>query len=291
MIKFRVIFLIFINILLVLAFFLYYRYFYQPYQPKYSRVIESAPTIKISCSPQCLKLALLTDVHNSWDNLKKSVAIINKEDYDAVVFLGDLTSLGEEDNLNMGKKIFNTLKIPYYFIPGNHDVWSARRFGLAADAYWQAVFPPETAPACRSVNNFNLVFINNSDEQNGLSRENLFSLDTCLESTQSALIFTHEPLYHPVNERVMGQYSASVATQSAQLKDLLCQKKVKLVVAGHLHNFAKYFYACPDGYKLPMFVAGAISNERNFQPPRFLQIRFFEDDSFEEKEIVLSTQK
>lgn len=233
-----------------------------------------------------LKIALLADSHNSWENLEKAVEQVNQEDFNFVIFLGDLTSVGSPDEFKKGKEILEDLKLPFYIVPGNHDVWYARKDAKAHDFYFDQVFS-SNFPSCLEKDSFDFILIDNSNEQKGIGESDWYKLESCLQKNLESFVFLHEPVYHPASERVMGQYAAPVASQAAQLKQLFCDKKVKLVVAGHLHSFSKYFYDCEDGYKLPIIVVGALTTERNFQSPRFLQLDIFEDGRFEEKEIVL----
>jgi predicted phosphodiesterase len=244
-------------------------------------------------SPELLKIALLADSHNSWENLEQAVKQVNQEDFDLVIFLGDLTSLGSPEDFKKGKGILDNLKTPYYIIPGNHDVWWSRKNAKPHDYYFDEVFKDspyrskDCPCTCFQEKNLNFILIDNANEQQGIGKSDWQNLESCLQKDLPALVFLHEPIYHPANERVMGQYAAPVATQAARLRQLFCDQKIKLVVAGHLHSFSKYFYDCDNGYQLPMIISGALTNERNFQTPRFLQLTIFDNGKFEEKEILL----
>lgn len=78
------------------------------------------------------RFAFLSDTHigspngNADEDLRRTVNDINsKNDIDFVVITGDITELGTNEELPRAKKIFDSLKVKYYIIPGNHDVgWS-----------------------------------------------------------------------------------------------------------------------------------------------------------------------
>ena len=53
--------------------------------------------------------------------LRATVGVLNKEDLDFVLILGDLLNDGELKNLVSAKKLLDTLKAPYFIIAGNHD--------------------------------------------------------------------------------------------------------------------------------------------------------------------------
>lgn len=230
-----------------------------------------------------LQLAIFADIHSDWERLQKAVEKVNNsKSVDFVLVLGDLTKVGSIADLNRSKDILDDLNINYYVVPGNHDVWYSKRDGNPHDYNFVQVF--EDQPACFSENGFNFVFLDNSDEQEEIGSNHWLEIQNCLNKKEPVLFFGHIPLHHPANERVMGQYSSEAGVQAEILRDKLCNQKAKLSVAAHLHSFAKYDYACDNGYKLPMIASPALTQERNFQSPRFLYLDVFEDNKTEEKE-------
>ena len=74
------------------------------------------------------RFAFISDTHigspdgKAEEDLRRTVSDINsKNDIDFVVITGDITELGTNDELPRAKKIFDSLKLKYYIIPGNHD--------------------------------------------------------------------------------------------------------------------------------------------------------------------------
>ena len=74
------------------------------------------------------RFAFLSDTHigspdgKAEEDLRRTVADINnRTDIDFVVITGDITELGTDEELPRAKKIFDSLKVKYYIIPGNHD--------------------------------------------------------------------------------------------------------------------------------------------------------------------------
>ncbi|NQV41899.1 MAG: PQQ-binding-like beta-propeller repeat protein [Candidatus Marinimicrobia bacterium] len=82
-----------------------------------------------SSSP--LKFGWLTDTHvggsTGAEDLSIVVHDINKNDsINFVIVSGDITELDVGHNLELAKAILDSLTIPYYIIPGNHDLkWSS----------------------------------------------------------------------------------------------------------------------------------------------------------------------
>ncbi|MEO6547912.1 MAG: PQQ-binding-like beta-propeller repeat protein [Ferruginibacter sp.] len=78
------------------------------------------------------RFAFISDTHINVDNsvpsedLRRTVADINAmSDVAFVVITGDITEMGTNEELKMAKKILDSLHIPWYIIPGNHDTgWS-----------------------------------------------------------------------------------------------------------------------------------------------------------------------
>lgn len=83
------------------------------------------------CFSQEVKFAFLTDCHYSKgadrvDVLKECIEDINKaEPVDFVLFGGDITDFGSDEELASVKEIFDLLRYKYYVVAGNHDAkWS-----------------------------------------------------------------------------------------------------------------------------------------------------------------------
>lgn len=78
------------------------------------------------------RFAFISDTHigspdgKADEDLRRTINNINSNnDVDFVVITGDITELGTNEELPRAKKLFDSLKVKYYIIPGNHDVgWS-----------------------------------------------------------------------------------------------------------------------------------------------------------------------
>jgi outer membrane protein assembly factor BamB/predicted MPP superfamily phosphohydrolase len=78
------------------------------------------------------RFAFISDTHigspngSAEEDLMRTVRDINSmKDVDFVVITGDITELGTNPELKLAKKILDSLRIPWYIIPGNHDTgWS-----------------------------------------------------------------------------------------------------------------------------------------------------------------------
>lgn len=78
------------------------------------------------------RFAFVSDVHigspngSSEEDLRRTVRDINSlKDVSFVVLTGDITEFGTNKEIKLAKQILDSLQIPWYIIPGNHDVgWS-----------------------------------------------------------------------------------------------------------------------------------------------------------------------
>jgi len=76
------------------------------------------------------KFAQVTDTHfgamTGEDDLRRTVRDLNRQqDIDFVIFSGDITEFGSDEELKQAKQLLDSLALPWYVIPGNHDSnWS-----------------------------------------------------------------------------------------------------------------------------------------------------------------------
>lgn len=84
------------------------------------------------------RFAFISDTHigspngGAEEDLRRTVADINSmKDIAFVVITGDITELGKNEELKLAKQILDSLKIPYYIIPGNHDTGWSESGGLS----------------------------------------------------------------------------------------------------------------------------------------------------------------
>ncbi|MGK6350364.1 glycoside hydrolase family 9 protein [Parapedobacter sp. DT-150] len=80
------------------------------------------------CQP--FQFAHVTDTHvggaTGEEDLRRTVADINANpNLDFVILSGDVTEFGSDEELALAKRMLDSLRIPWYVIPGNHDTnWS-----------------------------------------------------------------------------------------------------------------------------------------------------------------------
>ena len=86
--------------------------------------------LPITLFSQNFKFAQVTDTHvggaTGADDLRRTVLDLNQQQgIDFVILSGDVTEFGSDDELALAKQILDSLSLPLYVIPGNHDSnWS-----------------------------------------------------------------------------------------------------------------------------------------------------------------------
>src|SRR5579875_2181714 len=95
-------------------------------------------TLFLHAQTKPFHFAFISDTHigspdgKAEEDLRRTVADINsRNDIAFVVITGDITELGTNAQLVVAKQILDSLKVPYYIIPGNHDTGWSESGGLS----------------------------------------------------------------------------------------------------------------------------------------------------------------
>jgi len=91
----------------------------------------------LAVASEPFRFALFTDLHISSKNLQPAEALVNavndvnaSKNIDFVLVSGDVSNLGDTISLKKAKQMLDKLKIPYYILPGNHDLkWNEPQAG------------------------------------------------------------------------------------------------------------------------------------------------------------------
>ncbi len=94
--------------------------------------------ISVSAQIKPFRFAFISDTHIgspdgvAEEDLRRTVSDINQmNDVAFVVITGDITELGTNAELMLAKRLLDSLKIPLYIIPGNHDTGWSESGGLS----------------------------------------------------------------------------------------------------------------------------------------------------------------
>ena len=236
--------------------------------------LSSAPTI--TPAPVSYTFAVISDIHSSYKNLQKALQRIKQDGGEFIIIAGDLTTAGKAQELRKVKEILDESGIPYYAIPGNHDLLSTP-IGRKGEG-WQEVLEVDYQSFQKGEVKF--ILINNGDGKIGVDQTQQEWLNQELVDCPKlyCLVFAHMPLNHLTLKHIMGEDSLVVASQAAQLVQEFTRYQVKELFAGHIHYLSTYTL---DGLKTT--TDGVIKDR-----PRFLEVTVHQPETkIEEKQIWL----
>ncbi|PRD50781.1 PQQ-binding-like beta-propeller repeat protein [Sphingobacterium gobiense] len=183
---------------------------------------------------QPFKFAQVTDTHvggaTGAEDLRRTVADLNQQsDIDFVILSGDVTEFGSDEELALAKQILDSLSLPLYVVPGNHDSnWSES----GANSF-RKVFGDETF----FFRHKGYTFMGTTSGPNmrmspgQIPRENLVWMDSVFKANpdkETPLIFVN---HYPLDSSLNNWYEAI---------DRLKQRNVQLAMCGHGHNNSVY---------------------------------------------------
>jgi len=249
------------------------------------------PTVTPIVQEPILKFSVIGDPESDLTNLKKALELAKNLGSEFVVLVGDLTKTGEEKQFKELKEVLEKSGLKYYVVPGNHDLYVAKKKSLNPLVYFQNYFgkPYQQLLIEKGNLKFNFLFIDNSDEDQGIeeTQMNFIKQNLALNSSPSGsvattLVFLHIPVWHPTSEYIMGYRSKEVSKQKDELLNIFKEASVSAAFFGHLHKTSSYEW---EGIK--MYVAGSVNSFRNWQTPRFLKVEILGKGNYKTQEIEL----
>lgn len=154
----------------------------------------------------------------------------NLKGIDFILHLGDITSFGTVDQLERYEKLQQSIPIPIYYTPGNHDV----KHSNTTDEYESFFGIPNYS---FSFGDYQFISLDTSSMD--LTESTMNFLEQQLNNFQSRnkVIFTHVPMEDPrgLNHDITNN------TQVERFYNLIENEKVKLVLSGHVHLFNKTY--------------------------------------------------
>lgn len=175
------------------------------------------------------RFAHVSDTHigsaNAEEDLRRTVHNINSDTLlSFVIISGDITDFGSDEELQLAKKILDSLNKPWYIVPGNHDAnWSE-----SGTNSFKKIFGAETFRFM----SHGYLFIgtvcgpNMRMSPGQVSRENIVWLDTTLANLQDKdvpVIFVN---HYPQDTSLNNWY---------EVIDLLKTRNTQLIICGHGH--------------------------------------------------------
>ena len=224
--------------------------------------------------------AVISDIHSDINSLQATVDKARTDGVQFIIATGDLTMLGKIEELKKVKTALDKTSIPYYVIPGNHDLWSVK----GGSKPYREVFGADYMSFSKDGVKF--ILINNGDGVVGIDEKQSRWLREELASCPKiyCLVFAHMPLNHSFLAHIMGEDSTKVASQAANLVKELVDNKVQELFAGHIHFLSSYEL---DG--LLTNTVGAVYTDKGTVDSRFLEVKVnIPDITLSKKEIWLT---
>ena len=176
------------------------------------------------------KFAFVADIHISgakeaMADLESSIADMNSiDDLDFVIFGGDITEFGSDEEIMAAKSAMDKLKHKYYIVSGNHDSkWSESGCNTFAEVFGYEVFEFES-------NGVHFIGCNSGPNMRMapalVPRESMVWLDSLTSSISAntpVVFINHYPL-----DDAMLNYVA--------VKDMLKRVNIQVAICGHGHN-------------------------------------------------------
>jgi 3',5'-cyclic AMP phosphodiesterase CpdA len=142
-----------------------------------------------------------------------------------VLHLGDMTSLGTEEQYDKFLSTAEGLEVPLYTTPGNHDIKS-----IGIEAYQD-----HFGPGDYSFEYKNTLFVSVDSSQAGLSNVQYDWLEEELSGNQDhKIVFTHVP---PIDPREGEDHAFLDEEEGQRFVSLMQQMGVDVVLNGHIHCF------------------------------------------------------
>lgn len=180
------------------------------------------------------RFAQVSDTHvggaTGADDLRATVKDLNgQKDIDFVLFTGDITEFGSDEELTLAKRILDSLMLPWYVIPGNHDSnWSES----GANSF-RKIFGGETF----FFRHKGYMFMGTVSGPNmrmspgQIPRENLVWMDSVFAANPD----THTPLifinHYPLDNSLNNWYEAI---------DRIKKRNIQFAMCGHGHQNKLY---------------------------------------------------
>jgi 3',5'-cyclic AMP phosphodiesterase CpdA len=175
--------------------------------------------------------------------LEQAVRQINEMDIDFAIFCGDLVNHASENSFADFKNIITKLNIPYYYVPGNHDI------GMVPNDTTLAFYRSTMGEDYFSFHHKRVPFIFTNSQLwktdiGEETRNHDAWFNETMESIKSddrAIVIGHFPIYiKNIDEEET--YSNFPPEKRIELLDLFREKNVVAYLSGHKHVYLNHNY-------------------------------------------------
>jgi 3',5'-cyclic AMP phosphodiesterase CpdA len=203
----------------------------------------------------------ITDTHfdepGSEERIEKVINAVNNlpMEIECVVHTGDITQekLANDSTVNNAIALFNKIKMPVHFLPGNHDILK-KRYNETKKSYLNHFGNLTTYQEYNGVV-FLLIFTEPLAQSFSDSSYNpLLELETGLKqaSGKPVIVFHHTPSIEDFYKNKM--HDGWKKEVRDKWSEVLNQHNVKAVIAGHFHRDEHHWIG-----KVPLYICAPIS--------------------------------
>lgn len=243
--------------------------------------VVSGCTLKLSekpsSDPEKLTFAVIGDnegVNEHFSSLMKKID--EDPSIEFILHVGDLTNLGSEREIAEIEHFLSNQKrqIPFYVVPGNHDIKEdADRKKLAA-AFGGV-------PRSLDIKNMHLILLDNADRKIGFTDETLAWLEQDLAKVQNKkiIISFHRPFGYPLSETLGDDETTASRKSNERFKEIVAAFEISYIFTGHIHTNLEFPYVVERNEKnmptksIPVVVTGG-----GGQPPQDIFSSLFSPD-------------
>ncbi|HLD21983.1 MAG TPA: metallophosphoesterase [Patescibacteria group bacterium] len=158
-----------------------------------------------------------------------------------VVHVGDISSHGNETEMQEVKTVFATLPFPTYYIPGNNDLIFDESLQIKTLEAYKNVFGNTTYQSFNA-QNAHFVLLDNSYRRFGFASEELEWLQNDLAHNTQPLtfLFFHRPLNLPGEQLFGDDETTASRKQNEKFKSLITPYTISHIFNGHIHTSLNY---------------------------------------------------
>lgn len=181
------------------------------------------------------KFIVCGDPHANYDVFRKVVAAANTVDF--LIIAGDLTSTGTEADVQTFVKEMQACKVPYYCVPGNHDV-AVSPVAVSFEPYFGKV------PRSFDYDNSHFLLLDNSTAGLGFypAEQEWTKADLAEASNhgyEHIFAVCHVPPGYPYAARTTAEARVGLKN-NRELVPILASGGVEELFCGHYHSYRQF---------------------------------------------------
>lgn len=197
------------------------------------------------------KFIVCGDPHSNYEVFRKVIAAANTVDF--LIIAGDLTRTGNKIDVQVFLKEMQACKVPYYCVPGNHDV-EVTPVEVSFEPYFGEV------PRSFDFGNSHFVLLDNSDPAQGFypAEQEWAKADLDAASKRGyehIFAVCHVPPGYPYGASTSPEARVGIKANK-ELVRVLSSRGVEELFCGHFHSYRQF-----DEYGMTITITGGAGAE------------------------------